>query len=450
MYSINRLFFFSLGSVCFLLVPFFWLALAFDFSALENFVVKLSTAEFVGYPIPELLGAAKGETVVDQVLRIKIFFTVLVVVYSLLCVGLSYLEGARRRIRFCARGISIPMFLLILGFWLKFINDDHIISKAEKGELFKYTIVCLVVSVLFFAYSFHSKKKVKPVRLPKSKENGDAKSSATQKTSSSALPQGKDGVSADDGVAKTNPAAEVPSLEPSAVESSSAEGDDVISSAVAEEQPEELSDPVDSEASPPDAMETVSEPDAIIPAEEPPDPVPDFSPPVPEELSDLVDSEASPPDAMGTVSEPDAIIPAEEPPDPVPDLPPPLPAEEPPDPVPDLPPPLPAEEPPDPIPDLPPPLPAELSSPEVANDLSIENLETEASEQEVPETKSVLPPPTSSPPPPEKAPPVPATESIAESYAFPSKKEESPDDQTGDSSFETDDKNPEELKPPSY
>ena len=434
MYSINRLFFFSLGSVCFLLVPFFWLALAFDFSALENFVVKLSTAEFVGYPIPELLGAAKGETVVDQVLRIKIFFTVLVVVYSLLCVGLSYLEGARRRIRFCARGISIPMFLLILGFWLKFINDDHIISKAEKGELFKYTIVCLIVSVLFFAYSFHSKKKVKPVRLPKSKENGDAKSSATQKTSSSALPQGKDGVSADDGVAKTNPAAEVPSLEPSAVESSSAEGDDVISSAVAEEQPEELSDPVDSEASPPDAMETVSEPDAIIPAEEPPDPVPDFSPPVPEELSDLVDSEASPPDAMGTVSEPDAIIPAEEPPDPVPDLPPPLPA----------------EEPPDPIPDLPPPLPAELSSPEVANDLSIENLETEASEQEVPETKSVLPPPTSSPPPPEKAPPVPATESIAESYAFPSKKEESPDDQTGDSSFETDDKNPEELKPPSY
>ena len=114
MYSINRLFFFSLGSVCFLLVPVFWLSLALDFSALENFVIKLARSELVGYPIPELLGSTKGETVVDQVLRIKIFFTALVVAYSLLFIGLSYLEGASRRIRFCARGISIPLFLSLI------------------------------------------------------------------------------------------------------------------------------------------------------------------------------------------------------------------------------------------------------------------------------------------------------------------------------------------------
>ena len=177
MYSINRLFFFSLGSVCFLLVPVFWLSLALDFSALENFVVKLSTTEFVGYPIPELLGSTKGENVVDQVLRIKVFFTVLIVAYSLLFIGLSYLEGATRRIRFCARGISIPLFCLILGFWLKFIHDDHIISKLEKKELFQYTIIFLVISVLFFAYSFHSKKKVKPTRFSKSKKNESTKPS---------------------------------------------------------------------------------------------------------------------------------------------------------------------------------------------------------------------------------------------------------------------------------
>ncbi|MBT3635340.1 MAG: hypothetical protein HN531_00240, partial [Opitutae bacterium] len=315
------------------MVPFFWLSLAFDFSALENFVVKLSTTEFVGYPIPELLGAEKGETVVDQVLRIKIFFTVLVVVYSLLFVGLSYLEGARRRIRFCARGIAIPLFLLTLVFWLKFINDDHIISKIEKSELFQYTIVCLVVSVPLFVYSFHSRKKVKPARLPESKENGDAKSSTTQKTSSSALPQGKDEVSADDGVAKGNTAEEVPSQEPSAVESSSTDGDDVTSSSVAEEQPDELADPADTEASSPDAMGAESEPDAIVPAEEPADSVPDLPPPPtedddlppsvvaeeqPAELADPADTEAS---------SSDAIVPAEEPPAPAPNLPPPLPEE---------------------------------------------------------------------------------------------------------------------------
>ena len=73
------------------------MSLLFDFGALENFVVKLSTAEFVGYPIPELLGAPKEpkeETVVDQVLRIKIFMTVLVVAYSLLFIGLSFFEVA--------------------------------------------------------------------------------------------------------------------------------------------------------------------------------------------------------------------------------------------------------------------------------------------------------------------------------------------------------------------
>ena len=165
MYSINRLFFFSLGSVCFLLVPFFWLSLLFDFGALENFVVKLSGAELVGYPIPELLGAQKGESIIDQVFRIKIALTVLILAYSLLFIGLSFMEGMGRRIRFCARGVAIPLFLLTLGFWINFITDDHIISKSEKRELFEYTIVCLVVSVLLWVYSFHSRKKGKRSRL---------------------------------------------------------------------------------------------------------------------------------------------------------------------------------------------------------------------------------------------------------------------------------------------
>jgi len=169
-HSINRFFFLSLGSVCFLIVPFFWLALAFDFSALENFVIALSHAEFVGYPIPELLGSAKQDTVVDKVSRIEIFFTIVVVIYSLFFIGLSYLEGARKRNRYCARGLAIPLFLLILGFWLKFNGDDHIISKEEKTELFQYTTGCFVISVMMFTYSFRSEKKVKPNLLPHTSE----------------------------------------------------------------------------------------------------------------------------------------------------------------------------------------------------------------------------------------------------------------------------------------
>ena len=47
-------------------------------------------------------------------------------------------------------------------------------------------------------------------------------------------------------------------------------------------------------------------------------------------------------------------------------------------------------------------------------------------------------------------PPAPSGQSIAESYQFPSETEDSPDNQSGDSSLETDDKNLEELKPPPF
>ena len=184
MHSINRLFFLSLGSVCFLIIPFFWLALAFDFSALENFVIALSHAEFVGYPIPELLGSAKGDTVVDKVSRIEIFFTIIAIAYSLFFVALSYMEGTRKRVNYCARGVAIPLFLLILVFWLKFIGDDHIISKEEKTELFQYTICCLVLSVMMFTYSFRSEKKVKPEKVEADeKKDADSDEEPTTKDS---------------------------------------------------------------------------------------------------------------------------------------------------------------------------------------------------------------------------------------------------------------------------
>ena len=168
--------------------------------------MKLSTTEFVGYPIPELLGAQKNATVIDQVLRIKIFFTVLVVAYSLFFVALSRVEGSRKRNNYCARGLAIPLFILILGFWFKFIGDDHIISKEEKTELFQYTTGCFIISVMMLTYSFRSVKKVKPQKEEVTK---------TPKTSST---EKKETESSQDLVAKEDNKKTSPEVEPAGAE----------------------------------------------------------------------------------------------------------------------------------------------------------------------------------------------------------------------------------------
>ena len=424
MYSINRLFFFSLGSVCFLLVPVFWLSLALDFSALENFVVKLSTTEFVGYPIPELLGSTKGENVVDQVLRIKVFFTVLIVAYSLLFIGLSYFEGATRRIRFCARGISIPLFCLILGFWLKFIHDDHIISKLEKKELFQYTIIFLVISVLFFAYSFHSKKKVKPTRFTKATKNESTKPSPEVEGVAGKPPTDNEAPSTGE---------EVPTPE----------------STLPPPLPEEA--PVPEPSLPPPLPEEAPVPESSLPPplpEEAPVPESSLPPPLPEEAP-VPEAEVEEPHIAS--EEEEMILP-------------PFVEEETEEEVPtsesSLPPPLPEE----------PPVPeAEVEEPGIASEEEMilppfveeekeEEVPTSESslppplpeEAPVPEDKSVLPPPISSLLTPLEEEPAVSTESIAESYKFPSESEESPENQSEDSSLDAEAENTEELKPPPF
>ena len=159
MLSINRFFFLSLGSVCFLIIPFFWVALVFDYRALENVMIQLSGSYFVGYPIPELLGAAKIDSTTSQVFRIKIFCSLFLLSYSLFFIGLYSVEENFRRVKLLFRGVSVPLFFLVAGFWIKFVNDDHIIMHHEKAELFYATCLCLVVSIFLFAYSLRSKKR---------------------------------------------------------------------------------------------------------------------------------------------------------------------------------------------------------------------------------------------------------------------------------------------------
>ena len=71
-------------------------------------------------------------------------------------------------------------------------------------------------------------------------------------------------------------------------------------------------------------------------------------------------------------------------------------------------------------------------------------------ETPVPEDKSVLPPPISSLLSPLEEKPAVSTESIAESYKFPSESEEPPENQPEDSSLDAEAENTEELKPPPF
>ena len=129
MLSINRVFFLSLGSVCFLLIPFFWLALVFDYKSLENFMFTLSQSYFVGYPVPELFGASNVDSPVSQVFRLKIFLSLALLAYALFFISLYSVEENTKRIKFLFRGIAIPLFTIVILFWLKFLDEDHIIVK---------------------------------------------------------------------------------------------------------------------------------------------------------------------------------------------------------------------------------------------------------------------------------------------------------------------------------
>ena len=159
MNSLNRLLFFSLGSIFLLLVPLFWLALTFDYIALENFVLRLSKSEFVGYPIPELLGSPPGENVPDQIHRINLSISVFVLSYAVFLIVISYLRGAVLQFKALGCAILIPLFAGVVLFWLRFNAGDHIVSKSEKAELFEFSFYSIATCLVLFFFVFRKSKQ---------------------------------------------------------------------------------------------------------------------------------------------------------------------------------------------------------------------------------------------------------------------------------------------------
>ena len=146
-----------------LIIPLFWLALAFEYTALENFVLRLTKTEFVGYPIPEILGASFDQGFEQNSQRIKMAFSILLGCYAVLLISVSYLDRVGNMLRILSAGVLLPLFSSLVYFWITFNMDDHVISKAEKSELFKFTVFALFLSVFLFWFSFRKRSEKKKV-----------------------------------------------------------------------------------------------------------------------------------------------------------------------------------------------------------------------------------------------------------------------------------------------
>lgn len=160
MHSLNRLIYLYFGSISVLFLILIWIAFAFEFTGLDNALIKLSESKFVGYNIPELLGADKGDVLGEQVLRLKLFFSILIFSYSIFSLWLFSIDEGIIRIRLLFVGISIPVLGAVVLFWLKFINENHIVDSIEKRELFLGTVVPLLFSIFLLFLSKRPSKRI--------------------------------------------------------------------------------------------------------------------------------------------------------------------------------------------------------------------------------------------------------------------------------------------------
>ena len=148
-----------------MLIPFFLWAIHYDYVALENFIVRLSLSELVGYPIPELFGSHESETMPEKISRMENIFVATLSFYGCLLIGLSFLKVDGKRWKFLFLSIGVPLFLILLGFWIKFNKDEHIVGVVEKEQLFQFSFSLILGSTIFI-YLGLKKPKVKKQKNP--------------------------------------------------------------------------------------------------------------------------------------------------------------------------------------------------------------------------------------------------------------------------------------------
>lgn len=149
------------GIICLALIPFFLGAVHFfDYIAFENFIVRLTMTKFVGYPIPELFGSGTQDSLQDNISKFENVFVGILSFYGLFLISLSYIKSSAVRWKGLSLSLGIPFLLSLLGLWIKFIRDDHIIGPFEKHQLFQFTYILIIATSICFFIALR-KPKVK-------------------------------------------------------------------------------------------------------------------------------------------------------------------------------------------------------------------------------------------------------------------------------------------------
>ena len=183
MYNLSRVFFLSFGLICLALVPFFLGAVHFfDYIAFENFIVHLTMSKFVGYPIPEFLGSGPQDSLQENISKFENFFIGILSFYGLFLISLSYVKTPALRWKSLSLALGIPFLLSLLGLWMKFIQDDHIIGPFEKHQLFQFTYILIIITSICFFIGLRKPKVRRRIKrdYPQNRNAGPTQAVGTQ------------------------------------------------------------------------------------------------------------------------------------------------------------------------------------------------------------------------------------------------------------------------------
>jgi len=158
MNSISRAFFFSLGTVMFLVLGLFWIGLALDFSALENFLVQLCYSHLIGFTIPQILGSQSTDSIVQQVFLLKIICTIVVILYGAFFFFVGTIKAQRLKLQSLYCSIIAPVTLFLFYVWYKLISEDHILLQKDKIELSQFTIISFATVVVLIVLSLKKER----------------------------------------------------------------------------------------------------------------------------------------------------------------------------------------------------------------------------------------------------------------------------------------------------
>ena len=163
MYALSKAIFFSTGAVGLLVLFLLGSILEFHAFSLEHFTESLVNFRFMDYTLAEMLGLGKPESLVDHLTKLKYGLVTYLGAFSIVLMVISFLPSLGIQLKVLSFAISIPALALLLGFWVRFIYDDNLVSRSEKTDLFIVTILAYPSSVFLLWYGLHVKRKKLPL-----------------------------------------------------------------------------------------------------------------------------------------------------------------------------------------------------------------------------------------------------------------------------------------------